>query len=176
MIKIYTKGGDKGLTSLLGGERVQKCDPKVVSYGNIDELNSWIGYIISSMKDAKSKHTLVEIQKILFTIGSNLALSNKEDAEKYKISQITEYDVGLLETQIDEMTEQLPLLKNFILPGGNDAMCKIHIARTVCRRAERSLVENTDLFIIKYINRLSDYLFTLARFVGHIDNIEEIKN
>ena len=181
MSKIYTKTGDKGKTSLLGGKRVKKCDPKVTAYGNVDELNSCIGYVICLLKNnknlTKDNTILTEIQEILFTIGSNLASDNNETKEMYNIPCITEYDIEMLEEEIDVMTRKMPVLKNFILPGGNELMCRIHIARTVCRRAERSIVESdeTDLFIIKYVNRLSDYLFTLARFVGYSEKVEEIK-
>ena len=177
MSKIYTKTGDNGKTSILGGGRILKSDIKVEAYGNVDELNSWLGYIISSLDDVHSKSILTDIQKILFTIGSSLALNDKKDGSIYNIPEITQYDINTLEYEIDEMTNQLKPLKNFILPGGNELISRIHISRTICRRAERSIVasKESDIFIITYINRLSDYLFTLARYIGYLNNIEEIK-
>ena len=175
MSKIYTKTGDKGKTSLLGGKRVYKYDAQVTAYGNVDELNSCIGYV-ACLHPNVEKTVLIEIQKTLFTIGSNLASDNEKVKKLYKIADITEYDIQTLEEEIDFMTSEMPQLKNFILPGGNELMCRIHIARTVCRRAERSIVEaETDPFITKYVNRLSDYLFTLARYVGYKENVKEIK-
>jgi len=174
MSKIYTKTGDKGKTSLLGGKRVYKYNAQVTAYGNVDELNSHIGNIVCGYPYDIS--FLRNIQKTLFTIGSILSSDKKETQDLYKIPDITEYDILPLETEIDLMTEEMPELKNFILPGGNETMCKIHIARTVCRRAERSIVESeADPFVTKYVNRLSDYLFTLARYVGYKENVEEIK-
>lgn len=176
-MKIYTRTGDKGKTSLLGGSRLLKSDLRVEAYGNVDELNSWLGYVISTISNEDIKQNLIDIQRKLFTVGSWLALNDKEDGEKYNLELITQYDIDILEKGIDRMDEKLEPLKNFILPGGNDIMGRIHITRTVCRRAERSIIraDESDLFIIKYINRLSDYFFTLARYVGYIDNVEETK-
>ena len=181
MSKIYTRTGDKGKTSLLGGSRLLKSDLTVEAYGNVDELNSWLGYVISTISDDKYDHhikqNLIEIQRKLFTIGSWLALNDKKDGDNYNLALITQYDIDMLEDEIDKMDEKLEPLKNFILPRGNDIMSRIHIARTVCRRAERSIIraKESDFFIITYINRLSDYLFTLARYVGYIDNVQETK-
>lgn len=169
-MKIYTKTGDKGETSLIGGTRVQKYHQRIEAYGTIDELNSWIGLIRDQPINNDSVKALLEIQDRLFTIGSLLA----EDPEKsrMKLPEIGNDDITFLEQQIDMMNEVIPELKSFILPGGHTTVSYCHIARCVCRRAERLVVHLNEERpvegkIIIYINRLSDYLFTLARFLGH---------
>ena len=183
-MKIYTKTGDNGETSLIGGERVPKYHLRVEAYGSLDELNSYIGLIICHIKNQQINQILKLIQYNLFKIETLIAVgtqigSNTEfDSEKYLM---TEQDVTILEEEIDKMNTILPELKNFILPSGNIAMCYCHVARTVCRRAERIIIKLdfsdkiSDRIMIKYINRLSDYLFTLARYLGHIEEISEIK-
>jgi len=177
-MKIYTKTGDKGLTSLIGGTRVAKHHIRIESYGTVDELNSYIGLISDQDISVHDKQVLKQIQDRLFTIGSSLAA----DPEKSKmvIPDLYMTDVELLEKEMDAMNELLPELKHFILPGGSNAVSYCHIARCVCRRAERITVhlaeESTvDEKVTIYLNRLSDYLFTLARKIGHENNIPENK-
>lgn len=170
-IKIYTKTGDKGNTSLIGGTKVPKNDIRIETYGTVDELNSWIGLINDQLNDAEFRLELKEIQDRLFTIGSSLA-TDAEKEPKMKLPDLHEEDIKFLEKRIDEMTAQLPPMKSFILPGGHVTVSSIHIVRCVCRRAERLAVnmQQHELFIdekvIQYLNRLSDYLFTLARYVA----------
>lgn len=164
--KIYTKTGDKGQTSLIGGTRVPKHHIRIETYGTVDELNSYIGLIRDQEIDAHSKEVLIEIQDRLFTIGSSLA--SDPDKSKMKIPDLKEEDVALLEQEMDKMDETLPEMRSFVLPGGHTTVSFCHIARCVCRRAERLAIhlseENfvADL-VIKYLNRLSDYLFVLSR-------------
>jgi cob(I)alamin adenosyltransferase len=178
-MKIYTKTGDKGKTSLIGGTKVFKSDLRIEAYGTVDELNSFIGLCLDHLKSHNINNVLAEIQDRLFTIGSALA-SDPEKETKLKIPDLHEGDVELLEKEIDKMNEVLPVMKSFILPGGHVAVSSLHIARTVCRRAERCCVKmqkkemEVENLIIKYLNRLSDYLFVLARFAAHQLNIEEI--
>lgn len=177
-MKIYTKKGDKGQTSLIGGTKVAKHHLRIESYGTVDELNSYIGLIRSYDIDSKQADALKEIQDRLFTIGSSLA-SDPERSTK-QIPDLYDTDVIFLEEQIDTMTEQLPPLKHFILPGGGLASSACHLARCVCRRAERlsvhlSETSYVDEKVVIYLNRLSDYLFVLARKValdsGNNENI-----
>lgn len=176
-MKIYTKTGDKGQTSLLGGTRIFKNHIRIEAYGTIDELNSYIGLVRDQNIDDHSKNILIEIQDRLFTIGSYLA----SDPEKsnlpagkagIKIPQLQEEDVLLLEKEIDKMNETLPEMRSFILPGGHTIVSYCHISRCVCRRAERCVIhlsQNSSVsdLVIKYLNRLSDYLFVLSRKLSH---------
>lgn len=166
--KIYTKTGDKGETALLGGTRVPKNHIRIEAYGTVDELNSWIGNIKDCV-DADFAAALYQIQNYLFTLGSHLATTPAKDV-KMNIPSLDAQEIIFLEKQIDAMDAALPDLTNFVLPGGDAAASKIHIARCVCRRAERISValqseEELDESIVKYLNRLSDYLFVLSRFV-----------
>jgi cob(I)alamin adenosyltransferase len=177
-IKIYTKTGDKGTTSLIGGTKVLKSDLRIEAYGTIDELNSYVGLCRDLIADKTSKKTLQEIQDRLFTIGSSLAC-DPEKEPKMKIPDLKENDIVFLEKEIDRMNESLPEMKNFILPGGHPTVSHVHVARCVCRRAERCCVRLQDndepaLLIIKYLNRLSDHLFVLARYASHLLGAEEI--
>ncbi len=177
-MKIYTKTGDKGTTSLIGGTKVLKSDLRIEAYGTVDELNSYVGLCRDIISDETSKKTLQEIQDRLFTIGSSLAC-DPEKEPKMKIPDLKEDDVVFLEKEIDRMNGSLTEMKNFILPGGHATVSHLHIARCVCRRAERCCVrlqENDEsaLLIIKYINRLSDHLFVLARYISHLLGSEEI--
>ena len=166
-MKIYTKTGDKGQTSLIGGTRVPKHHLRIESYGTVDELNSYIGMIRDQADITEyHKNTLKEIQDRLFTIGSSLA--SDPEKSKMKIPDLYERDIDFLENEMDTMNEELPDLRHFVLPGGNVAVSFCHIARCVCRRAERvtvHLAEQSfvDEKITVYLNRLSDYLFVLAR-------------
>lgn len=178
-MKIYTKTGDKGTTSLIGGTKVSKAHLRIEAYGTVDELNSHIGLCRDLLADSSTRTILQEIQDRLFTVGSSLAC-DPEKEPKMKIPDLKEEDVTLLEKQIDAMNEVIPPMKSFVLPGGHVTISQLHIARCVCRRAERCCVrlemENEEVpsIIIKYINRLSDYLFVLARFAAHQLNAEEI--
>jgi cob(I)alamin adenosyltransferase len=173
-LKIYTKTGDGGKTSLIGGTKVLKSDLRIEAYGSVDELNSYIGLCRDLLNDEASTKTLKEIQDRLFTIGSSLACDPRKET-KMKIPDLHEADVEFLEKEIDRMNDSLPEMKNFILPGGHTNVSHVHIARCVCRRAERACVrlEDNSPLIIKYLNRLSDYLFVLARFNGHQLNVAE---
>lgn len=176
-MKIYTKTGDAGETSLFGGSRVSKSDLRIESYGTVDELNSWIGLLRDNLSDNHMREILKAIQDRLFTIGAMLAADPKKP--KLKKPDLHEEDVAMLENEIDRMNEKLELLKVFILPGGHPHVSYTHIARCVCRRAERLVValgekEKTEALIIKYLNRLSDFLFVLARWTGGKMNAEEI--
>jgi len=178
--KIYTKTGDLGKTSLIGGTKVPKSHLRIDSYGTIDELNSFIGLLSDHLTHKQSKKILKEIQDRLFTIGSSLACDPKK-VPQMKIPDLKEEDVVLLEKEIDKMNEQLPMMKHFILPGGHPAVSTAHVARCICRRTERICVnmkENklfVDPLVIKYLNRLSDYLFVLARYIGHSLKVAEIQ-
>ncbi len=165
-MKIYTKTGDKGTTALFGGKRVSKADLRIDTYGTVDELNSWIGLLRDQSVNEINKIVLIEIQDRLFTMGSMLA--TEPGNTKVKIPHLTSDDVKTLEHEIDKMDAELPAMKSFILPGGHQSVSFCHIARTVCRRAERLVIaldatEKVDGIVIQYLNRLSDYLFTLAR-------------
>ena len=177
-MKIYTKTGDKGQTSLIGGVRVAKYHLRIESYGTIDELNSFIGLVRDQEMNKHDKEVLKEIQDRLFTIGSSLA--SDPEKSRMKIPELRREDVELLEMEIDRMNEKLPELKHFILPGGNTAVSFCHAARSICRRAERITVHlaeqsSVDELIIIYLNRLSDYLFVLSRMLcfnhGIVENV-----
>src|SRR6266404_1614942 len=178
-LKVYTKTGDKGTTSLIGGTKVLKSDLRIEAYGTVDELNSYTGLCRDLITDEPCKKILQEVQDRLFTIGSSLAFDPEKES-KMKIPDLKEVDVELLEKEIDRMDEVLPEMKNFILPGGHPTVSHLHIARCICRRAERCCVrlrqENNEenILIIKYLNRLSDYLFVLARYISHLLNAKEI--
>lgn len=165
-MKIYTKTGDKGTTALFGGKRILKSDLRIDTYGTVDELNSWVGVLRDQPINKKRKGVLVEIQDRLFTIGSMLA--TVPGNSKVKIPLLAAPDIVFLEKEIDAMEVKLKPMKTFVLPGGHESVSFGHVARTVCRRAERLVValdsgEKTDPLIIQYLNRLSDYLFVLCR-------------
>ena len=179
MFKIYTKTGDKGGTSLIGGVRVPKSHVRIESYGTVDELNSYIGMVSDMCGNEAIITELREIQDRLFTIGSALA-TNPDKEVKMKLPGLFEKDVEWLESCIDKMNEVLPEMRSFILPGGNLASSTTHVARCICRRAERICVgmqeekEFIQPLIIQYLNRLSDYLFVLSRYISHLNNAAEI--
>ena len=167
--KIYTKKGDKGQTSLIGGSRVPKSDLRIEAYGTLDELNSFIGLIRDFAVDQDEKNTILAIQSNIFVAESIYAADSADALQP--LPKLTDSDIELLEHEIDRMNQHLPELKNFILPGGHPVVSYCHIARTVCRRAERIMVkldlqEPEYLTALKFINRLSDYLFVLARYIG----------
>jgi cob(I)alamin adenosyltransferase len=177
-MKIYTKTGDKGTTALVGGRRVSKGDLKIESYGTVDELNSWIGLVRDQPINESRLDLLKEIQDRLFTIGADLA-SEPEQVRKKPIPSLLEEDITLLENEMDKMDTELPPLRSFVLPGGNQSVSFAHLARTVCRRAERLVIrlseeEEVNPMVIKYINRLSDYLFVLSRKMTQEAGSEEI--
>jgi cob(I)alamin adenosyltransferase len=178
-LKIYTKTGDKGKTSLIGSTKVLKSSLRIESYGTVDELNSHIGLCNDIIADANTNIVLKEIQDRLFTIGSSLAC-DPEKEPLMKMPDLLETDIGFLEQQIDEMMTVVPPLKFFVLPGGHVTISNLHIARCVCRRAERACVrlmeenEFVDELVIKYLNRLSDYLFVLSRFMCMQLKVEEV--
>ena len=178
-LKIYTKTGDKGTTSLIGGTKVPKSHLRIEAYGTTDELNSYIGLCRDLLTDEKCREVLLEVQDRLFTIGSSLACDPIKEP-KMRIPDLKESDITLLENEIDRMNDTLEPMKSFILPGGHPTISQLHIARCVCRRAERCCVRleleslEVDSIILKYINRLSDYLFVLSRYTGHHLHAEEI--
>jgi cob(I)alamin adenosyltransferase len=177
-MKIYTKTGDKGTTGLIGGTRVKKNDHRLNAYGTIDELNSFIGVIRSFQSNESVDNVLERIQNKLFVIGAHLATDASVSQVK-KQFPVSESDILILEKEMDMMNLELPELRNFILPGGCQAASFCHVARTVCRRAERLIVElaekvEIESTLIIYINRLSDYLFVLSRKVSADQNSPEI--
>ena len=175
-MKVYTKNGDTGTTQLIGGTRVSKSSLRLESYGTIDELNSFIGLIRDQEIDEKYKLQLIEIQDRLFTIGSSLA--SDPNKSKMKIPDLLESDIQFLEQSMDDMDKELPEMKFFVLPGGHQTVSYCHIARCVCRRAERVIIslhehEFVSEIVFKYINRLSDYLFVISRKLSKDLNIIE---
>ena len=178
-MKIYTKTGDKGTTSLIGGTKVPKSHLRIEAYGTVDELNSYIGLCKDLLTYKHGQKILLEVQDRLFTIGSSLACDPIKEP-KMRIPDLKETDTELLEKEIDRMEETLPAMKSFILPGGHTTLSHLHLARCVCRRAERCCVrlelesQEVEEIIIKYLNRLSDYLFVLSRYTGHQLNVKEI--
>ena len=184
-MKIYTKTGDKGTTALFGGTRVPKHHIRIESYGTVDELNSWLGLIRDQEIASSSKQELTQIQEDLFTLGAILATDPekavlKNEKERLNIPKIEETHIQKLEVAIDTMEKNLPQMTHFILPGGHTSVSYCHIARTVCRRAERlaTLLHENEPFddrVLCYLNRLSDYLFVLARKLSKELQAEEIK-
>lgn len=175
--KIYTKTGDDGTTGLVGGNRVKKYDLRLEGYGTVDELNSCIGLIRSYDIPEEIKSLLIQIQNKLFNIGSRLASDEKGEAYTANLAIKIE-DIEVLEKAIDEFEEGLPELTNFILPGGELSVAQCHMARTICRRAERRIVEFSEQTpiqpeIVKYLNRLSDFFFVLARKLSYLSGIKE---
>jgi cob(I)alamin adenosyltransferase len=175
-MKIYTKRGDGGTTSLLGGARVPKHHLRIETYGTVDELNSYIG-LLRDLAPEADKALLLRIQDRLFTMGSHLALEPGH-VGKMKLPELTEADIEDLEKAMDKMEESLPEMKNFVLPGGHVAVSHCHIARCVCRRAERLATalqeqETTGTIVLPYLNRLSDYLFVLSRWWTQVFQAEE---
>ena len=177
-MKIYTRTGDKGQTSLLGGKRVPKDHARIEAYGTIDELNSHLG-MLRDLAGTHQHDLIIGIQERLFSLGSRLASASTEEADKFKVPHVEEADILALETAMDSMDAELPEMRNFILPGGHPAVSQAHICRTVCRKAERlvvSIAEQEQLpeTIVRYLNRLSDLLFVLARWLGQTLGAEEI--
>jgi len=176
-MKIYTKTGDAGTTALFGGKRVSKADLRIETYGTVDELNSYVGLVRDQHVNENRKNILVEIQDRLFTIGAILA--TEPGNTKVKIPSLVQDDVTVLEKEIDAMDASLPPMKSFVLPGGHQSVSFCHVARTVCRRAERLVIaldaqEKIDAIVIQYLNRLSDYLFMLSRKMSAELDAEEM--
>ncbi|MCX7797269.1 MAG: cob(I)yrinic acid a,c-diamide adenosyltransferase [Melioribacter sp.] len=179
-MKIYTKKGDKGETFLLGGQKVFKDNQRIRAYGTLDELSSILGIALLECESLELKEVLRSIQAELFDVGADLALPLEKDSENTKIKRIDETYVSRLEQIIDNFDERLPILRNFILPGGSKGAAYLHLARTVCRRAEREVVAlmkdvEINAQIEVYLNRLSDLLFVLARYENYVQGIEDIK-
>ncbi|WKX75014.1 cob(I)yrinic acid a,c-diamide adenosyltransferase [Zobellia laminariae] len=184
-MKIYTKTGDKGTTALIGGTRVKKHHVRIESYGTVDELNSWLGLVRDQKIDSRSKEVLTKIQENLFVVGAILATDPekailKNGKKRLNIDEIKATDIELLEKEIDVMDEALPQMTHFILPMGHTTVSYCHIARTVCRRAERmsTLLYENEPFnenVLLFLNRLSDYLFVLARKLSENLQADEIK-
>jgi len=178
--KIYTRKGDKGETSLIGGTRVPKNHIRIDAYGTVDELNSYIGLIRDLEISNQYKKVLIEIQDRLFTAESLLA--SDKNYKTNTLPTLKDKDILFLENEIDQMNEELPTLNSFILPGGHPVVSHCHVARCICRRAERITIELSDnhyvdALVIKYLNRLSDYLFVLARKLGRdLNALETIWN
>lgn len=177
LTKIYTRQGDEGLTSLSGGQRVPKDSLRVATYGTVDELNSAIGVALASGLCDRLAEVLSHIQNELFHLGSDLSFL-EEDKTKYPVPQIEARHVEKLESLIDEMTSVVGPLQNFILPGGSMGAAQLHVARTVCRRAEREVItlareEAVGGFVIQYLNRLSDALFVMSRYENHMRGVPE---
>lgn len=175
-VKIYTKTGDRGTTSLFGGQRTEKGSLRIVAYGTVDELNSVLGVVLSQDLPLDISKKLLRVQSELFVLGSDLA---SPYGLKVKIPRVTSSYAKRLEKEIDLWTKQLPLLRNFILPGGSLAGAQLHMARTITRRAERAIVnldrsEKINKYAIIFINRLSDWLFTLARYVNYLEKKREV--
>lgn len=179
-MKVYTRTGDKGETSLVGGQRVKKCCQRIESYGTADELNSFLGLLMTYAKDSADHDSLTRIQRTLFVVGAYLATEPKEGGYMPDISQLSE-QTDVLEREIDRISEALPQLRHFILPGGERAAAVAHVCRTVCRRLERniySLIDDgatVDSSVTAYVNRLSDYLFVLARKMNSDNGRDDVK-
>jgi cob(I)alamin adenosyltransferase len=175
-MKIYTKTGDMGLTSLLSGERTPKYDIRIKAYGSVDELNAFIGFLIQHDINDSYKNFLLKTQNLLYIAGALLAVRGNTP---FNLNQIETKDIESIEKEIDSLNDRLPVLKDFILPGGTKEAALCHICRTVCRRAERDLVElldkeNVNINILILLNRLSDYFFVLSRSILLDQNVKEI--
>ncbi len=179
-MKIYTKTGDKGMTSLFGGQRVWKDNLRIDAYGSVDETNTFLGLALSEITDERLRKTLTQIQSNLFVVGSDLASPLNNDKPNQKIPRVNQDFIDKAENEIDFYNDKLPELKHFILPGGTKGAAFLHAARTVCRRAERIVItlsreENIGNFISVYLNRLSDLLFVLARYENFVRNTPDVE-
>ena len=179
-MKIYTKTGDSGDTGLFGGERVSKSSPRIEAYGTVDELNSFIGLAITEIRDPEVKSLLEKIQSQLFNVGADLATPDNEKTRKSNIQRVGSDYYLEAEIAIDHFEESLEELKNFILPGGSKAAAHLHVCRTICRRAERAVVDlnktvNTGDNVSIFLNRLSDLFFVLARYENFVSKVPDTK-
>ena len=175
-MKIYTRTGDRGQTSLVGGKRVSKTHPRLEAYGTVDELSSHLGLLSSQLTDHHHRQTILTIQQTLFSLSAILAT---EPESKWQPEPLSPSHTEKLEAEIDHLQQQLPALHSFIIPGGSQAACQAHVCRTVCRRAERCILALTEEIevsadVLRYVNRLSDYLFVLARHLNVSKGIQEI--
>jgi cob(I)alamin adenosyltransferase len=179
VVKIYTRTGDTGETALFDGTRVRKSDARVAAYGDVDELNAWLGLVRASSLDADVSEMVVQIQRDLFALGARLADPSHRIADRVVKAAIKPDDIGRLEGWIDLLETELPPLRRFILAGGTPAGASLHVARTACRRAERAMValekESIEPELLIYINRLSDLLFVMARAVNHRAALPELE-
>ncbi|MEP0861476.1 MAG: cob(I)yrinic acid a,c-diamide adenosyltransferase [Ignavibacterium sp.] len=174
-MKIYTKTGDKGETSLFGGERVQKNNQRINAYGTVDELNAFIGLALTEIKSDEIRNVLIDLQSKLFIVGSDLATPDTEKSKKLNITRTGEDFIKKAEADIDIFTDKLDELRNFILPGGSKGSAMLHVCRTICRRAEREIValknfEKINENIIVFLNRISDLFFVLSRYENKVSN------
>ena len=174
---IYTGTGDKGTTSLVGGQRVSKAHQRIESYGTVDELNSFIGLLITSLEEQADQDFLLFVQHKLFTIGSYLA-TDQENTELKVESRVTPETITRIEKEIDRLDNELPKMRNFVLPGGSRSASLAHVCRTVCRRAERAALRadekyGTDAIVLMWLNRLSDYFYLLGRTLTEHYGVEE---
>lgn len=177
MSKVYTKTGDKGTTSLIGGTRVKKSDIRIESYGTVDELNSFIGLLATYVDEKETADLLAEIQNVLFNVGCNLAMGESFKKE-IKESVVADALIEHVENAIDRMQAAIPELKSFVIPGGSRSASTAHVCRTVCRRAERLIIaldegSEVDGNLMAYVNRLSDYFFVLSRYLNNIEKVDE---
>ncbi|WP_290664269.1 cob(I)yrinic acid a,c-diamide adenosyltransferase [Ignavibacterium sp.] len=177
-MKIYTKTGDKGDTSLFGGERVQKNHQRINAYGTVDELNAFIGLALTEIKSDEVRNILIDLQNKLFIVGSDLATPENEKNKKLNIIRTSEEFIKKAESDIDNFTEKLDELRNFILPGGSKGSAMLHVCRTICRRAEREIValknsEKVNQNILIFLNRISDLLFVLSRYENKVSNFPD---
>ena len=177
MSKVCTKTGDKGITSLIGGTRVKKSDIRINSYGTVDELNSFIGLLVTYIEEQETIDLLTEMQNVLFNIGCNLAMGDNFKKE-LKESVVTNKLIENVEKAIDRMQAAIPELKSFVIPGGSRSASTAHVCRTVCRRAERLIIaldesSEVDRNLMAYVNRLSDYFFVLSRYLNNIEKVDE---
>lgn len=179
IVKIYTKTGDRGETALLGGARVSKAEPRVAAYGEVDELNAWLGLVRAESSDAQLSGMIEQIQRDLFAIGSRLADPAGKVTSRVEKTAVTSSEVTRLEGWIDRLEEDVPPLRRFILAGGSREGASLHVARTVCRRAERSIVglgaDHVEADVLEYLNRLSDLLFVMARAANHRHGASELE-
>ena len=176
--KVYTKTGDKGETSIIGGIRVKKSCERLEAYGTVDELSSHLGLLASMLPDGEDKDLIIRIQNNLFSVCSNLA-TDQSQTPLYDSAKLPDGEIEILEHEVDEIMNLLPERQGFILPGGTQAAAQAHVCRTVCRRAERRIVALSEVAQIspetqQYINRLSDYLFVLAKKINFNANVSEI--
>jgi cob(I)alamin adenosyltransferase len=178
-VKIYTRTGDSGETALLGGKRVSKADPRVAAYGDVDELNAWLGLARAGALAGELTAMIEEIQRDLFAIGSRLADPGSKVANRVEKTAVTGEDVKRLEDWIDQLESEVPVLRRFILAGGSPGGASLHVARTICRRAERSVVglgpDQVESEVLVYLNRLSDLLFVMARVANRRDGAPELE-
>lgn len=177
MSKVYTKTGDKGTTSLIGGTRVKKSDIRIESYGTVDELNSFIGLLTTYVDEKETADLLAEIQNVLFNVGCNLAMGESFKKE-IKESVVADALIEHVENAIDRMQSAIPELKSFVIPGGSRSASTAHVCRTVCRRAERLIIaldesSEVDRNLMAYVNRLSDYFFVLSCYLNNIEKVDE---